>query len=86
METPSVITVDSKTGNLVLKETAPGDGTVLRASALMDERAGGKWSPKLVTPIQWKSVMFIFNDHLGMTKDPVFTDNILYILLEQSQI
>jgi len=27
--------------------------------------------------------MFFFKDHLGITKDPVFTDNILYLLLEQ---
>ncbi len=84
VETPSVITVDNITGELKLKEKAPGDGTVLRASALMDERQGANWSPKLITPISWSSVMFIFNDHLGMTKDPVFTDNMLYILLEQS--
>ena len=84
VQTPSVITVDNITGELKLKEKAPGDGTVLRASALMDERRGANWSPKLITPINWSSVMFIFNDHLGMTKDPVFTDNMLYILLEQS--
>ena len=84
VETPSVITVDNITGELKLKEKAPGDGTVLRASALMDERQGENWSPKLITPMSWSSVMFIFNDHLGMTKDPVFTDNMLYILLEQS--
>jgi pimeloyl-ACP methyl ester carboxylesterase len=84
VQTPSVITVDNITGELKLKETAPGDGTVLRASALMDERTGGQWSPKLITPISWSNVMFIFNNHLGMTKDPAFTDNMLYILLEQS--
>lgn len=84
VQTPSVITVDNITGELKLKEKAPGDGTVLRASALMDERQGANWSPRLITPISWSSVMFIFNDHLGMTKDPVFTDNMLFILLEQS--
>jgi len=84
VQTPSVITVDNITGELKLKEKAPGDGTVLRTSALMDERQGANWSPKLITPISWSSVMFIFNNHLGMTKDPVFTDNMLYILLEKS--
>ncbi|NIP39790.1 MAG: hypothetical protein GWO07_16175 [Candidatus Dadabacteria bacterium] len=84
VDTPSVITLESETGKLILKESAPGDGTVLRASALMYERAGGNWSPRLVSPIKRSNVIFIFNDHLGMTKDPAFTDNMLYILLEQS--
>jgi hypothetical protein len=26
--------------------------------------------------------MFLFSDHLGLTKDPAFTDNVLYLLLE----
>lgn len=84
VETPSVMSVSNTTGELVIEESAPGDGTVLRASTLMDERVGGKWEARLVSPIKWSNVMFIFNDHLGMTKDPAFTDNMLYILLEQS--
>ena len=60
-----------------------GDGTVLRSSALMDEREGSKIKGRLRTPIDWASVLFLFSGHLGLTKDPVFTDNILYILLEQ---
>ncbi|MDA2921287.1 hypothetical protein MYX76_17650, partial [Desulfobacterota bacterium AH_259_B03_O07] len=62
---------------------APGDGSVLRSSALMDERIGNEWTPKLVTPIKWSNFMFLFTDHLGMTKDPAFTDNVLFLLLEQ---
>ena len=53
-----------------------------RASALMDERIGGTWSPRLRTPIVWSGVYFLFTDHLGLTKDPAFTDNVLFILLE----
>jgi hypothetical protein len=49
----------------------------------MDERQGGEWAPHLQSPIAWDQVMFLFNDHLGMTKDPVFTDNILFTLLEE---
>ncbi len=58
------------------------DGSVLRSSALMDERVGGRWTARLQTPVTWTSVRFLFNDHLGMTKDPAFTDNVLYLLLE----
>ncbi len=63
-------------------DTGPGDGTVLRTSALLDERVGGEWVYHVKSPIRWKQVMFLFSDHLGMTMDPAFTDNVLYTLLE----
>jgi hypothetical protein len=71
-------------GHVSVASKLPGDGKVTRASALMDERysAGMKWSPRLVSPITWSSVNFLFTDHLGLTKDPAFTDNVLYLLLE----
>ena len=49
----------------------------------MDERLGGDWAPILVSPIQWRQVVFLFTEHLEMTKDPTFTDNILFLLLEE---
>ncbi len=76
-------TVDPATGLLSISDTAPGDGTVLRTSAIMDERVGRQWSPRVDSPIDWDRVFFLFSDHLGMTKDPAFTDNLLYILLEE---
>ena len=60
-----------------------GDGTVLRSSALMDERVGGEWSPGLQSPIDWERVFFFFDDHLGLTMNPGFMDNLLYLLLEE---
>ncbi len=71
-------------GQIVTLQNAPGDGTVLRTSALMDERAAPNhpFSPRLQSPISWSSVMFLFTDHLGMTSDPAFTDNVLFLLLE----
>ena len=71
-------------GSVSTASRLPGDGKVTRASALMDERYadGTKWSPRLVSPISWSSVNFLFTDHLGLTKDPAFTDNVLYLLLE----
>ena len=80
--TESVMGVHLETGELETLETAPGDGTVLRTSALMDERVGGEWSARLVSPIAWSKVTFICNDHMGLTRDPAFVDNILYLLLE----
>ncbi len=81
--THSNISYDRNTGELTYIGTAPGDGTVTRSSALLDERIGNEWEPTLNSPILWSNVMFLFTDHLGITKDPAFTDNILFLLLEK---
>jgi hypothetical protein len=39
----------------------------------------------VATPIDWTHVSFIFRDHLGLTEDAAFTDNLLYVLLEQPE-
>lgn len=69
-------------GRIHEKGKQPGDGTVPRYSALMDERVGGDWQPMLVTPITFTSTQFLFTDHLGMTRDIAFSDNVLHLLLE----
>ena len=79
--TPAVVAVGSGR-DYVFSQWGPGDGTVLRTSALMDERVGGAWRPYLDTPIDWSEVTFLFADHLGLTKDPIFVDNLLFYLLE----
>ncbi len=80
--TPAVARV-SESGELAVAERAPGDARVLRSSALMDERIGRReWTPGVVTPIAWSDVTFVFSDHLDMTRDPSFSDNILWRLLE----
>ncbi len=81
---PTLAVLSARTGGGAVKEleSQPGDGTVLRSSALMDERVGGNWHPTLVSPIHFAGVQFLFADHLGMTKDPGFSDNVLYLLLE----
>ena len=71
-------------GGLEVVAYGPGDGSVLRSSALLDERVGSAdWTPRLRSPIAWTSVSFLFSDHLGMTRDPIFTDNLLFWLLER---
>ncbi len=79
--TRAVLSAD-RAGALKVAVTAPGDGTVLRTSAIMDERETGEWRPGVVSPIAWTDVTFLFADHLALTRDPAFTDNILYRLLE----
>jgi hypothetical protein len=56
---------------------------VTRASALMDERQGATWRPFVQTPIPFRHVMFLPAEHLGVTQDPTFRDNVLYWLLEE---
>lgn len=80
--TPAVARFDGS-GDYEIVTYGPGDDTVLRSSALMDERAGFKeWTPGVVSPIAWSNVRFLFASHLAMTRDASFTDNILYQLLE----
>ena len=81
--TPAVLAVDRKSGALEVIEKKPGDKTVLRSSALMDERLAGEWSPGLNSPIPWTHAIFLFRGHMRLTKDPAFSDNVLFILLEQ---
>lgn len=59
----------------------PGDGTVPRYSAVMDERHPG-FKPFHRGPVDWSQVMFLHTNHLGLTSEPEFTDNVLYQLLE----
>jgi hypothetical protein len=79
--TPAVLSADAD-GKLSIARSAPGDGTVLRTSAIMDERETGSWQPRVVSPIAWTDLTFVFADHLALTRDPAFTDNVLYRLLE----
>jgi pimeloyl-ACP methyl ester carboxylesterase len=82
--TPAVMQV-SNAGTLRVVALGPGDDTVLRTSATMDERVGRpeeEWAPGLVSPIAWRDISFVFTDHLAMTRDPSFTDNVLYRLLD----
>lgn len=80
--TPAVYEVHTD-GRLRLAEETPGDGTVTRDSALMDERVGAAYTPGLRSPIVWRRVQFCHTDHLGLTRDPAFVDNVLYTLLEE---
>jgi pimeloyl-ACP methyl ester carboxylesterase len=84
--TAARLTVDPDTGQLHSANERPGDGRVPRYSALMDERVGGRWQPRLKSPIDWHSVHLLFEDHLGLTRNPVFTDNVLHLLLEAQRV
>jgi pimeloyl-ACP methyl ester carboxylesterase len=83
LPTPDQISVDAQTGTIRTIGKAPGDNTVVRTSALMDERVGKAYLPRLRTPIAWESVRFLDADHLGLTRDRAFTNFVLYTLLEK---
>ena len=81
--TDAVASVNQQTGKIKVREQRAGDGRVLRSSALMDERSASNRQSRLISPIAWSSVQFLYEDHLGLTKDPVFADNLLYFLWER---
>ncbi len=68
-------------GRVTVVRWAPGDGTVLRASALGDLRSAEEQSLPVRSFVPWTQVMFLQQSHLGLTQDPTFADNILYTLL-----
>jgi hypothetical protein len=80
--TPRRAVVGTGAEALSIVATGPGDSKVLRSSALMDERLDAVWSPSLRSPVEWHTVMFLPHGHLELTKHPVFTDNLLFWLLE----
>ena len=63
-----------------------GDQTVPRYSAVGDERFGQPANPtgrqRLISPIPWDRVTFLSDEHVGLTSNPVFVDNLLFELLE----
>lgn len=79
--TPAKVGVDAQ-HRIEIIENTPGDGTVTRRSAVMDERVGREFTPRLESPIAWDRVQFLFTDHIGLTRDAAFVDNVLYMLLE----
>ncbi len=83
IETPSVVRFDPRRRKLKVLRKSAGDGLVTRKSALMDQRTPEQRHEELQSPIRWERVTFIFDDHLGMTGNPQFVDNVLYSLLEE---
>jgi hypothetical protein len=60
----------------------PGDGTVPRYSAVADERGTAVSRTWLDSPVPWSNVTFLADDHIGLTTNPYFSDNTLFLLLE----
>ncbi len=81
--TPAEGSIDPKTRKLRIDTREEGDGVVLRASALADERQGAThYSLGLDSPHGYRSVLFLPDEHVELTRSPVFGDNLLFWLLE----
>jgi hypothetical protein len=81
VETNALLEVDSS-GNITVAEKAAGDGKITFASCCHDLRAGGNWSPYMVTPINWKSVYPVPGGHMGIMNSTYFDSVLRYILLD----
>ncbi|MEM9082262.1 MAG: hypothetical protein AAGB34_01615 [Planctomycetota bacterium] len=84
--TPDVLSVNPETGTLSVQSYAPGDNTVTRASTLMDERIGQPYRPRLRSPVRFDTIQFLTSNHLGLTKDPLFVNFVLFTLLERPRL
>lgn len=85
VNTIAQLSVNSADGTVSVVSRAPGDGVVLRTSALLDERAGGSYRPMVDTPIAFRQVLFLPGEHLALTRNPIFRDNVLFWLLEDKR-
>ena len=81
LDTPA--TAVSADGEIAVKLFEEGDGTVLRASALSDEGQGGNTSAGPRRPIAYRTVLLLPGEHVTITHNKVFADNLLYWLLDQ---
>ncbi len=82
IETPAVMSVDMESGQLEVAHSVPGDDTTTRHSAVMTEQPVDAVSTRPASPIRWDSVTFLHTSHRKLTADPVFTDNVLALLLQ----
>jgi hypothetical protein len=80
--TPRQLVIDRASGNVLRRETGPGDGVVPRDSALADVRPFDSDLRPLVGPVDWESVHWVRGDHLGLIGEPGFVDNLLFMLFE----
>lgn len=85
INTPRQIKIDLNTNERTDNDYLPGDGIVLRHSALCDERVGSSQSvtQALKSPISFSKVTFLPYEHIELTNNKTFIDNLLYQLLEQ---
>ena len=78
------LVVNPNNGRITQKNETAGDGTVTRTSAL-SERRSSQTHRHLQRIIPWTNETFLSADHLGLTKDRTFVDNVLDQLTSRPQ-
>jgi len=82
--TPARMSVREGDGRMTVVATGPGDGVVLRDSVLLDARQGqDPRGPGVRSPMDFRRTLFLPREHLEITRDAVFRDNLLFWLLEE---
>ena len=79
--TPSVLAVDPESGEVKVIAHASGDGSVTRASAVMDEWPAGEGRPA-GSSVAWRETVFTDRKHTRLSGGRVFADRVAYWLLE----
>ena len=80
--TGSRVQVDAG-GGMEIIDLIAGDGSVTRQSVLRDLRRPDEMAQRMKSPIPWTGTHFVFSNHVQMTADPAFVDNVLHLLLER---
>jgi hypothetical protein len=74
----------TEAGGITPDATGPGDELVLRDSVLLDFRQGqDPRQPGVRSPLGFSRAMFVPGEHLALTRDPTFRNNVLFWLLEE---
>jgi len=84
IQTTERMIANPETGRVTPWRTAAGDGTVLRDSVLLDFRQGQEdRAPFVNSPMGFRRALFLPREHLDITRDATFRNNILFWLLEE---
>ena len=81
-ETPATAEIDPESGVFQITGFEEGDGVVLRASALADGRQDGDLTTGFRSHLRFKTTLFLPDEHVELTRNRVFGDNLLFWLLE----
>lgn len=82
LDTEGVAIVDTTSGKFVGVKKVPGDGRVTRKSALGNIAIKANPSQPIEPSVDWTSVHFVPGEHFGLVDNPVFTNNLMYLLLQ----
>ena len=81
IDTMESVIIDLATGEIEDGSFSAGDEVVLRSSVIADNNVISKGRQRVDSSIPYDNVVFLPKNHLNLTKDKVFSDNVLYKLL-----